>query len=239
MDEDKSYLKMQSVSDQIRYEFTNQDSIVLRKSGVYYKAVGNSAVLLKLLGAKTKIRSSYSVAYGQEVLEMSLHSGKFGEIKEYLQTLSSKTLRDDGLFYAVRLKTPVSAKRIKRARTSDELRTEITEDILLKRRHSTPMAREVREVLKEVGLLARTMKNQDGTVLGEALLQAVLSLQRVVRVLTRTPEPPKELVVAVDDAADDLAGLLLLVPNFVEQSARLSRVGRSINAIRTMLVKLS
>ena len=83
------------------------------------------------------------------------------------------------------------------------------------------------------------MKNQDGTVLGEALLQAVLSLQRVVRVLTRTPEPPKELVVAVDDAADDLAGLLLLVPNFVEQSARLSRVGRSINAIRAMLAKLA
>ena len=239
MDEDKSYLKMKSVPDQIRYEFTNQDTIALRKSGAYHKAVGNSAVLLKILGAKTKIRSSYNAFYGQEVLEMSLHSGKLNEIKEYLQTLSEKTLRDDGVFYVIRLKAPISAKRIKRARNSEELRTEITEDILLKRRHSTPMAREVREIFKEVGLLARTMKNQDGMVLGEALLQETMQLQRAVRVLTRTEAPPKELVVAVDDAADDLAGLLLLVPNFVEQSARLSRVGRSINAIRAMLAKLA
>ena len=51
MDEDKSYLKIQSITDQIRYEFTNQDTVALRKSGVYHKAVGNSAVMLKILGA--------------------------------------------------------------------------------------------------------------------------------------------------------------------------------------------
>lgn len=41
MDEDKSYEKLKTVPDHIRYEFTNQDSIALRKNGVYYKAVGN------------------------------------------------------------------------------------------------------------------------------------------------------------------------------------------------------
>lgn len=238
MDEDRSYQKIKSPTDQVRYEFTNQDTVVLRKSGVYYKVVGNSAVMLKILGAKTKIRSSFSSAYSQEVLEMSLHSGKLDEIKEYLKTLSTKILRDDELFYIVRLKAPISAKHIKRARTSGELRTEVTQDILLKRRHSTPLAKEVREIFKEVGLLVRTMKNQDGLVLGEALLREAVDLQRAVRVLTRDAHPAAEVKQAVDDATDDLLGVLLLVPNFVEQSARLSRIGRSINAIRLATQKL-
>ena len=63
MNEDKSYLKMKSYLDQIRYEFTNQDTVVLRKSGNYFKAVGNSAVILKLLGAKTKVRSLYNQTF--------------------------------------------------------------------------------------------------------------------------------------------------------------------------------
>ena len=81
MDEDRSYQKIKSPTDQVRYEFTNQDTVVLRKSGVYYKVVGNSAVMLKILGAKTKIRSGYNSSFEQEVLEMSLHSKNIGDIK--------------------------------------------------------------------------------------------------------------------------------------------------------------
>ena len=51
---EKSYNKLKTNLDQIRYEFTNQDSVALRKSGNFYKAVHNSAVMLKMLGAKTK-----------------------------------------------------------------------------------------------------------------------------------------------------------------------------------------
>ena len=134
VDEDRSYQKIKSPTDQVRYEFTNQDTVVLRKSGVYYKVVGNSAVILKILGAKTKIRSGYNSSFEQEVLEMSLHSKNIGDIKEYLETMSSKVLRDDGLFYIVRLKTPIGAKRIRRARGSNELKEEIARDILIKRR---------------------------------------------------------------------------------------------------------
>lgn len=238
MDEDKSYEKLKTVPDHIRYEFTNQDSIALRKNGVYYKAVGNSAIMLKILGAKTKIRSNFNTFYEQEVLEMSLHGSKFDEIKNYLQTLSLKTLRDDNLFYIIRLKSPINAKRIKRARASGDLRTEVTEDILLKRRHSTPLSKEVREIFKEVGLLVSAMKSQDGQVLGLALLNEVIDLQRAVRVLTRTETPSGKLKLAVDDAADDLLGTLLLVPNFVEQATRLARIGRSVNTIRLALVKI-
>ena len=60
MDEDKSYLKMKSYLDQIRYEFTNQDTVVFMKVGAYSKAVGNSAVVLKILGAKTKLHARFS-----------------------------------------------------------------------------------------------------------------------------------------------------------------------------------
>ena len=42
MDEDKSYEKLKTVPDHIRYKFTNQDSIALRKNGVYYKAAVKS-----------------------------------------------------------------------------------------------------------------------------------------------------------------------------------------------------
>ena len=238
MDEDRSYQKIKSPTDQVRYEFTNQDTVVLRKSGVYYKVVGNSAVMLKILGAKTKIRSGYNSSFEQEVLEMSLHSKNIGDIKEYLETMSSKVLRDDGLFYIVRLKTPIGAKRIRRARGSNELKEEIALDILIKKRYNTPLAKEVRDIFHEVGLLARTMKNQDGQVIGETLLRQAMSLQCSVRVLTRTELPTPDQKLAVDDATDDLLGVLLLVPNFAEQSARLSRIGRSANSIRSYLARL-
>ena len=60
MDEDKSYLKMKSYLDQIRYEFTNQDTVVFMKIGSYGKAVGNSAIMLKILGAKTKLHARFN-----------------------------------------------------------------------------------------------------------------------------------------------------------------------------------
>lgn len=233
MDIDKSYLKMRTQTDQIRYEFTNQDTIVLRRSGAYHKAVGNSAVMLKILGAKTKIKSVYNKVYEQEVYELSLHSTKIKDTKEYLASISSDLLRNDENFYVIRLKTPVSIKRIKRARSSLELKTEVTEDILLKHRKFTPLGKEARDIFTEVGLLVRAMKNQDGVVLGRALIEKTLQLQSIIRCVMRTEAPSAEQLVSLDDTADDLQGLLLLVPNFVEQSNRLSRIGRSLNEVRS------
>ena len=48
MEKERSYNKMMSPQQQIKYEFTNQDTIALRKSGKYWKAVGNSALILKM-----------------------------------------------------------------------------------------------------------------------------------------------------------------------------------------------
>lgn len=237
MDEDRSYQKMQTEEEQIRYEFTNQDSIVLRKSGAYYKAVGNSAILLKIYGGKTKIRSSYKPFYGQEVLEMSLHQSRIEETKRYLETLSKKILRDDKTFYIVRLKEPVSAKRIKNARTSNELKAEVTEDILLSRRYNTPLSREVRIIFKEVSLLVQSMKAKDSTVLGTVLLTEALDLQRAIRALTRTSNCTPELKQDIADRADDLLGTLLVVPDFTLYSQRLSRIGRSANSILMTVTK--
>lgn len=238
MDQDKSYLKIKTQTDQVRYEFTNQDTIALRKTGVYHKASGNSAIILKILGAKTKVKSVYNKVYEQEVYELSLHSSRISQTKEYLESLSSDILRNDEIFYIVRLKVPVSVKRIKKARSSLELRTEVTEDILLMHRHSTSLGKEVRDIFTEVGLLVRAMKNQDGIVLGRVIIEEVLGLQRIVRKIMRTEVPSSELLSTLDDKADDLQGLLLLVPNFVEQSARLSKIGRSLNVLRLFSTKL-
>ena len=60
----------------------------------------------------------------------------------------------------------------------------------------------MREIFKEVGLLIRTMKNQDGLVLGEALLREAVDLQRAVRVLTIDAHPAAEVKQAVDAAYD-------------------------------------
>lgn len=233
MDIDKSYLKMRTQTDQVRYEFTNQDTIVLRKSGAYHKAVGNSAIMLKILGAKTKIKSVYNKVYEQEVYELNLHSTKIKETKEYLVSISSGLLRNDEEFYVVRLKAPISIKRIKKARSSLELKTEATEDILLKHRKFTPLGKEVRDIFTEIGLLVRAMKNQDAMVLGRVLIEKTLQLQAIIRSIMRTEVPSEEQLVFLEDTADDLQGLLLLVPNFVEQSGRLSRIGRSLNEVRS------
>ena len=192
--QDKSYSKIATMADHVRYEFTNQDTVVLRKSGNYFKAVGNSAVILKLLGAKTKVRSLYNQTFQQEVIEMSLHKNTIQETKEYLLKQSIKLLRDDDTFFIVRLRHPFSAKHIKAARNSATVRTEITEHILTAGRSNTPLAREVREIFKEVAQLVRNMKNQDGVALGYTLLQETLDLQKAVRQLTRTENPSKELL---------------------------------------------
>lgn len=235
---EKSYLRMKTQTDQIRFEFTNQDTIVLRKNGMYHKAMGNSAVMLKMLGAKAKIRSGYDPVTRQEVLEISIHAGKIDDAKAFLILTGSEVLRDDGTFFAVRLKKPIDAKRLRKEKVSLGLKTEVAEDILMKRRKQTPMAKEVREIFKESGFLVRTMKGTDGLVLGRAILDEIMNLQRVVRVLMRENGKCEQTRTAVDDAADNLQGMLLLVPNFSLQADRLSRMGRSLNKIRSALNNL-
>ena len=45
---EKSYKSIKNTVDHIRYEFTNQDTIVFAKNGLFYKSYGNSDALLKL-----------------------------------------------------------------------------------------------------------------------------------------------------------------------------------------------
>lgn len=237
-DSEKSYLKMRTQTDQIRYEFTNQDTVAFRKNGMYHKAMGNSAVILKMLGAKTKVRSGFDPVTKQEVLEMSIHVGKIKNTKLFLETLGKEVLRDDEDFFVVRLKKPIDAKRMRKEKRDLVLKSEVTEDILMKRRKQTPMAKEVRDIFKEAGALVRTMKGTDGLVLGRAILDEIMELQRTVRILMRDTGKSEEIRQAVDDAADNVQGMLLLAPNFANQADRLSRMGRSLNRIRAELKKL-
>lgn len=229
----KSYLKMRSQEDQIRYEFTNFSTIVLRKSGMYHKAVGNSAIILKMLGAKTKIRSHYNAVVKQEVLELSVHVGRIEETKLFFGAFGKKILRDDGEFFVVKLNKPIEAKRMRRERSSAVLKTEVTEDILTRRRKETPLAKDVRELFKEAALLIRTMKGTDGAVIGRALLDKLVELQQVVREVTREMDEVvrKKIAARAGDVADDVLGMLLLVPNFVMQSDRISGMGRCVDRI--------
>lgn len=118
----------------------------------------------------------------------------------------------------MRLKEPISAKRIKRARLDPALTSEVTQDILMKRRQETPMARDVREIFKEVGIAGTDRKKPRRAGVRYRHAQEVIGLQRAVRVLIRQEEPSEDIKQAVDDAADNLQGMLLLTPNFVEQS---------------------
>lgn len=227
---EKSYYKMGTQTEQIRYEFTNQDTIVLRKSGMFYKAMGNSAVMLKSMGVKTKIRSGFSPATKQEILELSIHVGQIDDIKRYLIENCGEIIRDDTSFFIIRLKQQMDAKKLKSLKKNGAVKDEATESILTKRRKETPLSKEVRELFKEAMYLVRTMNGTDGQVLGKMILEQILELHRAVRELIRD-ERSQEARQAVNDAADDLQGLLLLIPNFTEQADRLSRMRRSLNLI--------
>lgn len=235
----KSYINMKNTADQIRYEFTNQDTIVLRQNGAFHVAVGHSVLILKILGAKTKVHSVYDKLTKQDVYEMSIHSSRMEDTKKFLQEIGSEILRDSGGFYVVRLKNPPGAKTIQRARKSDQIRSEVAGDMLQKHRQKTPVAKEVRMVFEEVSMLAGTMKSPENGTLGKIILERTLDLQQAIRSVTRTQPIDRDLVQRVDDISDDILGLLLLTPDFGQHAARLTRIGRSLNTIRGALMTKS
>lgn len=235
---EKGYLKMNTQLDQIRYEFTNQDTIALRKSGAYFKAMGNSAVMMKMLGGKTKIRSHLDATVKQEVFEMSIHAGRIEETKKFLMPLAAEVLRDDGTFFVVRLKKPAGSKQIRKAKRTLGLKAEVAEDILTQRRKETPMSREVRYIFGEAGLLVRTMKGTDGLVLGRMILERVLQLETFVRELMISEKYERVDGILIDCSVDQLQGLLVMVPNFELEAERLARMGRSLLRIKIMVEEL-
>jgi len=228
----KFYERIESQADQIRFEFTNFHSIVMRKNGMFYKAMGNSAILLKSLGAKTKLRTGYDPMTKQEILELSIHESGLQATKDFLKTKCGEVLRDDKALFVIRLKQPMDAKKLKYIKSSDAVKIEVTEDILTKRRQETPLAKEVRDLFEEASYLTRSLKGVEGEVFGRLLLELVLRLQLKVRELIRDEASPVRRQ-AVEDAADDIQGLLLVLPNYAQQADRLARMGRSLNRIIT------
>ena len=232
MEKERSYNKMVSPQQQIKYEFTNQDTIALRKSGKYWKAVGNSALILKIFGAKTKIRTHYDPFFSQEILEMSTHQDKLPAAKKYLEEKGATVLRDDKIFFVVRLKVPISSKVLKEAKNSSVVKKEITEDILLRYRHDTALGRSVRNIFTELLVIVRNLKSPEARVLGSALLEHIVSLQCMTRIYSRTTSPSSEIAQQIDDKADDILGLLLLLSNFVAHASQIAVIGRELNSIR-------
>jgi hypothetical protein len=76
------------------------------------------------------------------------------------------------------------------------------------------------------------MSGMDGEVSGRLTVEKTLKLYMAVREYMRD-ENSEERRQAVDDAVDDLQGLLLLISDFSGQALRLARVGRSLNKIMT------
>jgi hypothetical protein len=228
----KIFDRLHSQVDQIAYEFANHTTVVLRRNGMFHKAIGSSALILRELGAKTQIRSYYSEVYKQEVLEMSIHAASFAKLVTFLTEKCGSVIRYDEQFFIIRLKEPMSTKRLKQLRTSTEIISEINEDILTKRRKDTPLAKEARELFKEAKYLVRDMPGIDGQVLAKMILETIMRLQGDIRCFMRN-EKSTELWQKVDDTVDDLQGLLLFVPESVNQADRLVRMGRSLNKIIT------
>jgi hypothetical protein len=233
---EKSYFRIGTQTDVVRYEFTNQDTIVLRKSGMFYKAMGNSAVILKSMGVKAKIRSSFDPVVKQEILELSIHVGKIDELKKFLADRCGGILRDDTGFFIARLKQPMDAKKLRALKKSGAVKSEATESIIMKKRKETPLAKEVRDLSQEAMFLIKGMNGTDGQVLGRTIVEQIMVLQRAVRELMRDEDSTQKRQ-AVENAADDFQGLLLLVPNFSEHADRLARMGRSLNFIVSRVSK--
>ncbi|MCL2038396.1 hypothetical protein FWG86_00615 [Candidatus Saccharibacteria bacterium] len=229
-DKEKSYMKMKTQTEQLRYEFTNQDTIVLRKNGVFHKAMGNSAIILKSMGVETKVRTGFSQAIKQETFELSVHMGQIEELKRQLREKCKEVLREDGDFFIIRLKEPIPAEKLKQMKKSAIVKIEATESILMRKRKETPLAKEVRDLFSEATYLARALHGVDGQCLARMILEQILALQRAVRALMRE-EGSDAARQAVLDAADDVQGLLLLVVSFTEQADRLARMGRGLNRI--------
>jgi gamma-glutamyl-gamma-aminobutyrate hydrolase PuuD len=94
------------------------------------------------------------------------------------------------------------------------------------------MAKTAREIFIESGLLVRKMNGIDGQTLGQLILVTALKLHQRVRELMRN-EKSQELREAVNDAVDDLQGVLLLVPDYLNEANRLAVIGRNLNKIIT------
>ena len=80
------------------------------------------------------------------------------ETKKFLMASCGQVLRDDNKFFIIRLKEPMSAKKLKQIKNSDTIKVEVAEDILNKNRKETPLAKEVREIFKEASLLIRSLE---------------------------------------------------------------------------------
>lgn len=237
MDQDRSYNKIQDNESHIRYEFTNYDTIVFRKSKLFWKAIGNSVVILKIYGAKTKVRSYYNVYYSQEILELSLHTDNMDKVKAWLSVKGSVLLRNDKNYYVIKLKEPISAKRIKTAKNSKEIASEVTQNILYKYRHSTPLLKAVRDIFNETGVVVSRMPRSNGIVLGEFLLTNILELQMHVRNYSRQENASNEQRQDILDKIDDVVGLFVLIPNFLSQSSRILIIGRKLESITIAINK--
>jgi hypothetical protein len=226
----KSYQKMTTQTDQIRYEFTNQDTIVLRRNGIYHKAIGNSAVILKHMGVTPRIRLHYDNVVKQERLELAVHAKATPTLREMLKAKGGVVLREDENIFVIRLKQPLGSKEIRRMRNSAQLKSEVTEGILTKNRPEAPLEKEVREIFGETVVLVRQMPVAEGAILGRLLLETALRLHQVARELTRDEKSPERRL-ALEDAADDLRGLLFHVSNFIEEAERVRRIGRSLKRV--------
>jgi len=124
----------------------------------------------------------------------------------------------------------MSAETIKTLKNSEKLRGEVAHDILTKNRSETPIAKETRDLIKETDFLVERMNGVSGKAVGKALFNKTLALYQTVREFMRD-EKSAEKRKAVNDAVDDVQGLLLLVPDYVDEASRLARMGRSLNRI--------
>jgi len=230
--ETKVWDRLENQIDQIRYEFVNQDTIAIRHNGLFYKAVGNSAIYMKMLGGETAIRRSYCPMAKKEIYEMSFHIAMIAQIKKYLKDRGGEVLREDKGWFVFRLAKPFTLQATKTYKRSKEFKQMITEDILTaKNRPNTPLAKEVRDLKREMGFLVRAMPGVEGAVLGRELIQKVIDINNQVRILMRqaTKEDKAKCSQLVTDAIDDMQGLLLMVTDVEHNATRLGKIGGSLS----------
>jgi len=84
--DEKRYFRIGTEVGQEQYESKNEDTILLRRSDMFWKAVGNSAVMLKNMG-----------------IETTVHASQIEKVKEHLLTKCDEVLRDDTSFLIVRM----------------------------------------------------------------------------------------------------------------------------------------
>ncbi|MDR0980109.1 MAG: hypothetical protein LBM12_03105 [Candidatus Nomurabacteria bacterium] len=230
----KSYDKVKSQADQIKYELPNQGTIMLRRSGTFWKAVQNSAALLRHFGITTAIRTSRDQVTKRDIWEMSIHCTHLDKVKAQLAEHTAKILRDDNECFVILLHKPLTPEQLDTIKNDPKILDETILTMLSRNNHHTAAEKTATDIFITTSRLARALKGQDSNYISRIITDSAIALQQAVRVFSR--EDSTQSRHAARDAIDNLQNALHLIDRPSEYASHLFTVASFLNQLDGRLI---